>query len=116
MRKNYEMSKEDLETLLNAMKPTPMVMLQCGQPSSPQENANKAWVELGRKMHFDGMTVRPTGQGDRFFSAESEKPHVVKDGDSWCAHWSDFVDLQSSESAFGDTAEQAVKNLIEQVK
>jgi hypothetical protein len=51
------------------MKPVPMIMLQCGEPPSQQENANAAWKRLGVKMGFDHMTVRPTGEGDRFFSA-----------------------------------------------
>ncbi len=112
MRTNYEMSEQDLEALLDACKPVPMIALQCGTPSSPQENANRAWADLGRKYHFDPMTVEPNGKGDRFFSAVSEKPHVVKDGNSWCAHWSDFIDLQSSDAAFGDTPELAIAELI----
>lgn len=69
-RTEYEMTKEDMETLMEAMKSVPMIMLQCGNPPSQQENANRAWAELGRKMGFDGDTVRPiNGKGDRFFSA-----------------------------------------------
>lgn len=72
-RKNYEMSEEDLQTILDAGKPVHMMMLQCGLPKSPQENANAAWGRLGEKLGFDHMTVEPTGQGDRFFSALSNK-------------------------------------------
>lgn len=69
-RVNYEMSEEDLQTILEACKPT-VCMLICGSyPSSPQENANRAWARLGEKMGFDHMTVRPIdGKGNRFFSA-----------------------------------------------
>ena len=70
MRRDYEMTADDLSALLDAMKPVPMIMLQCGRPSSVQENANAAWARLGAKMGFDPMTVRPNGRGDRFFSAE----------------------------------------------
>ena len=69
MRTNYEMTDSDLAALLEAMKPVPMTMLQCGTPRSVQENANAAWARLGERMGFDPMTVRPTGKGDRFFSA-----------------------------------------------
>lgn len=69
-RKDFEMTEEDLETLLEAMKPVPMIMLQCGEPPSQQERVNAAWKHLGDKMGFKYMTVQPNGKGDRFFSAE----------------------------------------------
>lgn len=65
----YEMTQADLETLLEAMKPVPLIMLQCGMPPSRQENANAAWARLGDKMGFDYMTVQPHGANVRFFSA-----------------------------------------------
>ena len=69
-RTNYEMTTEDLKEMLDACKPTPVIMVGSYTPSSPQENANRAWRLLGEKMGFDSMTVRPTeGKGDRFFSA-----------------------------------------------
>ena len=70
MRKDFEMSEEDLEALLSAMKPVAMIGLQCGTPRSQQENANEAWRRLGEKLGFEYMTVKPNGKGDRFFSAE----------------------------------------------
>ena len=72
VRKEYEMTQEQLDTLLEACKPVPMIMLQCGEPPSAQENANAAWDLLGKKMGFDGSTVQPSGNGDRFFTAESK--------------------------------------------
>ena len=63
------MTPQDLTELLDAMKAVPMIMLQCGAPTSRQENANRAWARLGEKMGFDSMTVQPTGRGDRFFTA-----------------------------------------------
>jgi len=68
-RTDFEMTPEDLEDLLVRMKPVPLIALQCGMPPSQQENANDAWAGLGKKMGFDPMTVKPTGKGDRFFSA-----------------------------------------------
>lgn len=69
MRINFEMSDNDLQDLLDQMKPVPMIMLQCGSPPSAQERVNAAWAKLGLKMGFDPMTVRPNGKGDKFFSA-----------------------------------------------
>ena len=53
------MSQADLDTILAACKPIPMIMLQCGLPRSPQERANDAWQALGERMGFDFMTVQP---------------------------------------------------------
>ena len=71
MLNNYEMTEADLANLLDAMKPVPMIALQCGTPRSVQENANAAWARLGERMGFDPMTVAPNGRGGRFFSAEA---------------------------------------------
>ena len=72
MRKEYEMTEAQLNTLLEACRPVPMIMLQCGMPKSPQENANDAWRALGEEMGFQHMTVEPvTGKGNRFFTAEA---------------------------------------------
>lgn len=74
-RTDYEMTQDDLDALLAAMKPVPYMVIGGHAPSSPQENANRAWEALGKKMGFDHMTVRPNGRGDRFFSAvPSETP------------------------------------------
>lgn len=64
------MTDEQLNTLLEACNPVPLIMLQCGMPKSPEENANNAWCRLGDEMGFDGMTAEPTGKGNKFFTAE----------------------------------------------
>ncbi len=69
MRTGFEMTQADLDGLLAAMKPVQWGALQWGATLIQQENANAAWARLGAKMGFDWETVRPTGQGDRFFSA-----------------------------------------------
>lgn len=71
-RTEYEMTEDDLQSILNASKSTPVMFLSGGTPmgGSPQENANHAWAALGAKMGFDYMTVRPIqGKGTRFFTA-----------------------------------------------
>ena len=66
----YEMTEKDYEQLLAACKPVPMIMLQCGTPPSPQQNANRAWRNLGEKMGFDYMSVRPSSDNNpRKFTA-----------------------------------------------
>lgn len=69
MRQEYTMTQEDLDALLEACKNVPMIMLQCGTPPSPQENANRAWATLGEKMGFDGSTVQPTESNQLKFTA-----------------------------------------------
>jgi len=73
MRQNFEMTQKQLDIILNACKPVPLIALNCGMPTSPQENANTAWSKIGKEMGFKPMTVKPNGKGDRFFSAETTK-------------------------------------------
>lgn len=69
-RTEYEMTEEDMQTLLNACKATPVMMIGSYSPPSQQENANNAWAALGKKMGFDSDTVQPIrGKGQRWFSA-----------------------------------------------
>lgn len=68
-RAEFEMSISDLSTLLESMRPVPCMMIGTIAPRSQQENANAAWCALGDRMGFDGMTVQPSGKGDRFFTA-----------------------------------------------
>lgn len=71
MRKDFEMTQEDLDGLFEASKPVPYMVVGGIEPRSPQENANDAWARLGRKMGFDHMTVKTIhGKVARFFSAE----------------------------------------------
>lgn len=74
-RTEYEMTEEDLAAILDACKPTPVMMIGGFTGSPPQENANRAWAVLGTKMGFDPMTVQPiSGRGQRFFTAIPSEP------------------------------------------
>ncbi len=75
-RTEYEMTQEDLDKILDAIKNTaPLIMIGGTVPPNRQEVTNAAWAELGKRMGFDYMTVRPSAGGDRFFSAvPSETP------------------------------------------
>ena len=79
MRKEFKLTQEQLDTLLDACKPVPYMLilptlhLLIGgiAPRSPQENANAAWAKLGLELGFDSMSVRPiNGKGIEFFTAE----------------------------------------------
>ncbi len=86
-RTNFEMTQADLDAILDACKPTPVMFLSGGTRigGSKQENANEAWKRLGEKMGFDHMTVQPIyGKGNRFFSAvPSENEAQRKEREDW---------------------------------
>ena len=72
----FEMTDEDLATLMKASKPTMAIFGSGGVPltSTPQENANRAWAQLGEKLGFKFMTVEPiSDKGQRFFKAEPQE-------------------------------------------
>lgn len=71
-RKEFQMTEEQKNTLLDAMKPQPVMYLSGGTQMhrSQQERANEAWCKLGRQMGFKGMTVKPSPKGDLYFTAE----------------------------------------------
>ena len=72
MRKQFELSDDQFDTLVEECKPVRYMVFGGMPPSSPQENANRAWCALGREMGFDGMTVEPVpGSGDKVFTAEA---------------------------------------------
>ena len=69
-RTRFEMTQQDLDKIIEACRPTPVMLIGSYSPSSPQENANAAWAELGTRMGFDAMTVQPVrGESDRVFTA-----------------------------------------------
>lgn len=72
-RREFEMSEEDLKKILDACKPTPAMWGSGGAPmfSTPQENANQAWRDLGQRMGFVWDSARAvSGKGPQFFTAE----------------------------------------------
>ena len=56
-RTNYEMTDEQLDTLMDSCKPVACIAVGGTAPSSPQENANRAWSNLGIELGFDSSTV-----------------------------------------------------------
>lgn len=72
MRQQFTMTEADLSNIMDACKPVPLMYLSGGRLMGPsqQENANAAWRDLGERMGFDYMTVRPAGEDNRTFTAE----------------------------------------------
>ncbi len=110
MRKRYEMTRGDLEKLLEACEPQPYMVFGGMGPESQQERANRAWCELGNRMGFDGMSVESTRDGDRFFTADV-LVEFSQDGNQRCAVRPGFVNLQESNAGFGDTDAAALADL-----
>ena len=72
MRREFELTEDELTELLDASKPVPYLIANGTSPSSPQENANRAWERLGTKHGFQSRTVQPVrDKGDRFFTADA---------------------------------------------
>ena len=76
MRKEFEMTQADLDAIFDAIKPVPYIIIGGYAPPRQQARANDAWQALGARMGFDGMSVRPSAKGDRFFTAEAMTPNV----------------------------------------
>ncbi len=47
------------------------------EPSSPRENAHRAWQALGKDLGFDWETARPSERGTMFFTAVVTNPHFL---------------------------------------
>lgn len=109
-RIEYEMTQSDLDEIMTACAPVPYMVVGGHEPSSPQENANRAWANLGDKMGFDSTSVKPSRKGDRFFTA-IPTVNLKMNGNQHCATRPDFVNLQESPAGFGDTKEDAIKDL-----
>jgi hypothetical protein len=59
-RREFQLTDEELEELLQSIQAVPLIVLQAGMPKSPQERANDAWCKIGKAKGFDGMSVRPS--------------------------------------------------------
>lgn len=67
-RRNYTLTTEQYEALFQACRPVPYMVVGGTVPSSPQQNANRAWQQLGQEMGFDWETVE-RGRIPQRFSA-----------------------------------------------
>lgn len=70
-RREFELTPEQLQGILDASRPVPYIVVGGVAPRSPQESANAAWRALGAELGFDWKTVKPVpGKDQSFFSAE----------------------------------------------
>ena len=69
-RQEYEMSEDDLKSIITASQPVPYMVFAGREPATPQQNANRAWESLSLKMGFRHMTALPSQKGERYFTAE----------------------------------------------
>lgn len=73
MRKEFEITQAQLDTILEACKPVRYIIVGNLEPSSPQENANRAWQSLANEKGFVWDSVQPvSGKSNLFFTAEIE--------------------------------------------
>ena len=69
-RREYEMSEEQYQRMLEVGRPGPYLVAGGMPPPSRQEAVNDAWLALGVELECFGSTAEPIpGKGDRFFSA-----------------------------------------------
>jgi predicted TIM-barrel fold metal-dependent hydrolase len=73
MRKEFTMTDEQYNKIIEACKPTMCIMIGGYTPPTPQENANRAWEALGKELGFNHWTVRP-GKEKKSFTAEVIEP------------------------------------------
>jgi hypothetical protein len=66
----YDLTDEQFEAIMQASRPVPMIALQCGAPSSPQENANRAWRKIAAEVGCRFETIQPYPGEARSFVAE----------------------------------------------
>lgn len=79
MRKEFEMTQAQLDTLLDAMCPVPYIIVGGHAPESLQSRANAAWRTLGNEMGFDGDTVKQIpGASQLRFTAEAIEEKQTK--------------------------------------
>lgn len=71
MRREFELTEEQLESLLDACKPVVCIKVGTHLPGTPLAKGNAAWAALGKELGFSHLTARPvSGKGQRFFTAD----------------------------------------------
>ena len=70
-RQEYQLTQQDLDTLRDASKPVPYMIIGGVMPRTPQENANAAWQRMGEKYDFVWDTAQPlsNSNGRRLITA-----------------------------------------------
>lgn len=80
MRKEFELTDNELQDLRALSRPVPAIALNCGEPPTQQQMANEFWQRIGREKGFAYMTARPVaGKGPKFFTAEVDNSQTKGD-------------------------------------
>lgn len=121
-RQNYTMTQADYDQIIEritAARNVSGMFLSGGMPmGNPQEAANEAWCELGRRMGFDGMTVRPAGSKLQFTAVSARAPvAILPEGSPEARAW----DLQAAveealQDAQGDGEAATARRIIARLK
>ena len=73
MKKEFQLTEDDMKEYFEAIKPDPVLYGSGGVPffRTQQEKANDEWRRFGKKYGFVWDTVQPIqGKGQDWFSAE----------------------------------------------
>ena len=85
----YELTEQQLQKLLDASKPTVVIK----DWPTPQENANRAWVDLGRELGFKHLTVQPIpGRDEHHFRAEPVDAPSAEAYPGFASVWDNMAD------------------------
>lgn len=60
----YRLTDEQYSLVMEASKPVPLILLQCGTPSSTQQNVNVAWQRVAKEHGCKWDTIAPALDGD----------------------------------------------------
>ena len=63
--KPYRLTDTQLNTILDACKPVPYMVVGGMMPRSPQHNANDAWQSVAAELGCRWDTIRPADTGDQ---------------------------------------------------
>lgn len=64
----FTITEEEMQMVLDASKPVPYMVLGGMEPSSPRENANRAWQAIGRTYGVEWDSIRPVDEAARIMS------------------------------------------------
>lgn len=63
-RRTYTLTDKQLELVMKASQPVRYMVIGGRPPSSPQENANRAWQKVAKEHGVDWETIKPHPSGD----------------------------------------------------
>ncbi|WP_369788354.1 hypothetical protein [Rouxiella sp. WC2420] len=94
----------------------------CSWPIDPSDRKN-AWELLVEALALGAKEERISELATKWKCSDIDAEKFAEvvgvnlaiDGNSWCAHKKDFIDLQCSPAGFGDTALSAMANLARQL-